>query len=75
MDTKKQEEIKKKWLQIVEKARKDEHFKQRLVKNPDLILKEEGLDLPENMHAKIYEEKSNTRYLILPEQPEQARHK
>ena len=69
MDMKKQHEIQQKWLEIISKAIKNEDFKRKLLENPNLVLREEGLELPENIQAKIFEEDNNTRYLILPEKP------
>ena len=57
------------WEKIVEKAWKDEAFKQRLVGNPAAVLKEQGLEPPRDTQVKVVENTPSTVHLILPAKP------
>ncbi len=66
----KQEEMKRKWAEIVTRAWSDPTFKKRLLANPDQVLKENGIAIP-NMHFEITEDTKNKIYLSLPQPPRQ----
>ncbi len=66
----KREDMQKKWAQIVAKAWNDEKFKEKLLKNPEQVLKEHGFELPQGHKFQIHEEKSKIHHLILPQKPE-----
>jgi hypothetical protein len=46
MSSKKEEALKKAWINIVARAWRDETFKKQLLKNPSQVLKEHGIDVP-----------------------------
>ena len=62
-------EANRKYGQIVAKAWNDEAFKQRLLAEPNVVLKEEGLDLPPGVEFRIVENSPNVVYLPLPPTP------
>ena len=43
------------WAKITARAWEDPQFKQRLLSNPNDVLKEHGLGLPDNYHVRIVE--------------------
>lgn len=53
------------------KAMQDEAFKQVLLANPKAVLSEElGKAIPDNVKITVVEETADTRYLVLPPQPD-----
>ena len=53
------------------KAMQDEAFKQSLLADPKTILSEElGQAIPENVQVTVVEETGDTRYLVIPPQPD-----
>lgn len=53
--------------QIIEKAIKDQSFRQQLLDDPKgVIEKEFGLKIPESVEVKVLEENANTFYIVLP---------
>ena len=62
------EHTKNVWAKIVTHAWKDPKFKEKLIKNPDEILKSEGCDC-HGKKAKVVEDSKDTFYLVLPEKP------
>lgn len=60
------QENNKKWQKIVAKAWADEGYKKRLLDDPNTVLKEEGLEIPEGVNFRIIEDTEKTRTLILP---------
>ncbi|GGA44097.1 NHLP leader peptide family RiPP precursor [Okeania sp. KiyG1] len=53
------------------KAMQDEAFKQALLANPKTVLSEElGQAIPENVEVTVVEETADTRYLVIPPQPD-----
>ena len=53
------------------KAMQDEAFKQSLLADPKAVLSEElGQAIPENIEVSVVEETSDTRYLVIPPQPD-----
>jgi len=59
------DELKKKWNEIIAKSMKDNEFRKRLLADTDGILKEHGI-YEEGVQFKIVENTKSTRYLILP---------
>lgn len=52
---------------LIEKALKDETFKNRLIENPAAVIQAEaGMIIPEEMKIVVLEEDSTTVYLTLP---------
>ncbi len=67
----KKEDLEKLWSQIVKRTWTDEVFKQRLIKNPKQVIKDEyRIDVPSNIGIKIVEAQANDVILRLP--PNQA---
>jgi nitrile hydratase alpha subunit len=59
-------ESKKKWQKVVAKAWMDEGYKQRLLKDPNVVLQEEGIEIPEGINFRVMEDSEKVRTLILP---------
>ncbi|MFI5333697.1 MAG: NHLP leader peptide family RiPP precursor [Chlamydiales bacterium] len=51
---------------IIAHAWKDPRYKEKLLKNPRAAMKEMGLDIPENIHVKVVEDKPNSFTFVLP---------
>jgi hypothetical protein len=68
MDKKTAEEFQKKWSKVIAKAWIDEDFKQKLLKNPQMALKEAGLSIP-GMTFEVHENSEKKTHLILPQKP------
>jgi hypothetical protein len=58
------------WKKMIEKAWVDDAFREKLIANPNKVLKEEGLHIPENVKYKIIQDKGNERNLVLPKPPQ-----
>lgn len=48
---------------------KDPQYRSRIVREPRVVLKEMGLDLPEEVEIQIWDSSAEVRYMILPQQP------
>jgi|GEM_PF-415632 len=59
----------KAWGMLVARAWSDESFKQRLIDDPADVLREEGIEVPDDVELKVVEETDQTRYLVLPSSP------
>ena len=59
-------EIKKLWDKVIAKAMADENFKKRLFANPEQVLKEFNINLPEGQHIKFIEDTKETKYIVFP---------
>jgi hypothetical protein len=55
---------------IVAKAWADEAFKKRLISDPRIVLKENGIDAPEGVEFTVVESTRKRVYLVLPPVPE-----
>jgi len=44
-------------------------YRSRLVREPRLVLREMGLDLPEGVEIRVWDSSAEIRYLVLPERP------
>jgi hypothetical protein len=60
----------KAWNKIIAKAWSDSNFKQKLLNEPQKVLKEHGIDTQTGMEIRIFENTNKVTYLILPEKPE-----
>lgn len=49
---------------------KDPAYRARLVREPRTMLREFGLDLPDDVEVKVWDSSSEVRYMVLPERPE-----
>jgi len=55
---------------LIEKALKNEAFREQLLENPEVAIEQEmGMKIPEPMKIKIVEEDPQTIYLVLPYVP------
>ena len=54
------------WQDIVARTWEDEEFKQRLIDEPDAVLAENGMNLPQGVHAVIVENDPNRIHFVLP---------
>ena len=59
----------KKWAKVVAKAWSDEKFKNELLKNPNKVLKENGIEFS-GMSVEIHENSSKKVHFTLPAKPE-----
>jgi hypothetical protein len=57
------------WAKVVAKAWSDADFKARLRKDAGAVLKEEGIQVPENMSVKVVENSDTVVHLVLPAHP------
>jgi hypothetical protein len=64
-----QEKPGKKWQQIVARAWMDNGFKQKLLKDPMTMLKEEGFEIPPGAEVKVVENTEKQFFLVLPLKP------
>lgn len=56
--------------QLIEKAMRDQSFRKKLFKNPELTIEEEfNIKLPESFKIGVLQENVNSMYLILPPMP------
>jgi hypothetical protein len=56
------------WSQIVAEALQDEDFKNRLLAEPEEVLKEHGMEVPQGIEVRVVENSSKVLYLTLPAQ-------
>ncbi|MGO9123214.1 MAG: NHLP leader peptide family RiPP precursor [Desulfomonilaceae bacterium] len=67
------QETNEKWARIVIQAWADEGFKNRLLADPKVVLKENGIDFPESIKVNISEDKEDEINLTLPPKPNISR--
>ena len=60
------QETNEKWARIVIQAWADERFKYRLLADPKVVLKENGIELPGSIKVNISEDKEDEINLTLP---------
>lgn len=44
-------------------------YRSRIVREPRTVLKEMGLDLPEDIEIRVWDSSAEVRYMVLPERP------
>jgi hypothetical protein len=54
---------------LISKAWADEKFKQRLMKNPASVLKEEGVEVQPGVQVRVVEQTEELVYLVIPKAP------
>ncbi len=64
------DEHQRQFARIVARAWSDEEFKKRLLADPTGVFKEEGVDLPEGMQVKAFEDTPSTHHFVLPPKPD-----
>jgi nitrile hydratase subunit alpha len=52
---------------------KDLEYRSRVVRQSRTVLREMGLDLPADVEVRVWDTTADTRYMVLPEQPEYTR--
>jgi hypothetical protein len=57
------------WAKVIAKAWSDPGFKKRLLNDPTVVLRENGLELPPGAQFKINENTDKMYYLTLPQKP------
>ncbi|MGA2704140.1 MAG: NHLP leader peptide family RiPP precursor [Isosphaeraceae bacterium] len=65
----KQKERQQKWAKVVARAWTDEGFKQRLLSEPEAVLKEAGLQVAEGVQINMLENTNRLANLVLPAKP------
>ena len=77
-DETRRQEYTQKYREVVERAWSDPEFKQRLVANPAVVLREQGIEVPASTEVRVIdlaedvepiERGGNVRYLVLPPRP------
>ena len=66
---KKSNEQSKKWGKLISQCWADEALKQRFIADPAAVLKESGLEVPEDMEFKVVENTDKVNYILLPPKP------
>jgi len=64
-----QEEQGRKIGRVIAKAWADEGFKQRLLKGPAAVLKDEGVDIPQGLEVRVVENTDKVFHIVLPPEP------
>ena len=64
-----QEEQSKKMGRIIAKTWADEIFKQRLIKSPAAVLKDEGVEIPQGLEVRVVENTDKVFHIVLPPEP------
>lgn len=60
------------WAKVVAQAWADEEFKKRLLADPNGVLRENGIEIPETIKIKISEGKEDEITLTLPPKPAES---
>lgn len=61
----------KKFAKLIAKCWADEEFKEKFMKNPAKVLKDEGVEYPKGMKFKVVENTDKMAYIIIPPKPTQ----
>ncbi len=69
---KSKEAFTKAWAQIVARTWVDEEFKKKLLKNPEKVLKEMGIEIPKGVKLELHEQTKNKVHLFLPNKPSET---
>ncbi|MBI4797590.1 MAG: nitrile hydratase subunit alpha [Desulfarculus sp.] len=60
------------WAKVVAKAWADEAYKKKLISDPAVVLKAEGIEVPQGDQFKVVEDTAALRHLVLPAMPADA---
>ena len=63
------EDVRKRWTQLVAKTWKDESLRQRLLSNPEDVLKEHGIKSPAGAQVRVLENNDKVIHFTLPARP------
>ena len=66
-----QEKSQQTWGKIVAKAWSEPEFKKRLLSDPNAVLKENGMDVPEGVKVQVLEDTNQLVHLALPAPPDE----
>lgn len=69
MDNSQLSDFNKKWAQVVAKGWKDPSFKEKLFKNPEQVLKENGIEAPAGKSFELHDASEKKIYLTFPPKP------
>lgn len=58
------------WRSVVAQAWSDDSFKQKLIDNPNAVLAQSGVDVPEGVNIVVVENEADRVHLILPTRPD-----
>lgn len=61
----------KQYQQLIAKCWADEAFKNRLVANPMVVLKEEGIETPPGVDVSVHEDTESQMFIVIPNRPEE----
>ena len=64
------DEMRKKYAKIVAKAWADDDYKKKLIASPKEILKQEGIELPDKIKIRIFENTDTELNFVFPAKPE-----
>ncbi len=65
-------EFQKEYAKVIAKAWSDPQFKAQLLKNPEKVLKEQGIMLPPGKKVEVCESNETTLYFVIPQKPQGA---
>jgi Nitrile hydratase, alpha chain len=65
----KEQDIFKKWSQLIAQAWTDDQLKNRLITKPAAVLQEHGIDVPSGLEVRVVENTDTVYYLTLPPKP------
>ncbi|MBI5524049.1 MAG: NHLP leader peptide family natural product precursor [Desulfarculus sp.] len=60
------------WAKVVARAWADEIYKKKLISDPAVVLKAEGIEVPQAAQLKVVEDTTTLRHLVLPAMPAEA---
>lgn len=64
------EEIRQRLSQVVKRVCSDEQLKQRLLKDPEPLLRENGIEIPEGMKPRVVVDKESISFEFVPQTAE-----
>jgi hypothetical protein len=59
----------KQWGQLVAQVWSDENLKQRLIDDPENVLREFGIEVPDDVEFRVMEDTDRVQHLVLPPSP------
>ncbi len=59
----------KQYQHVIAKCWADHAFKQRLIADPAGTLKGEGIEIPQGISVKVWENTQNIEHIVIPERP------
>jgi len=62
----------KKWGQVVAKAQQDDEFRKRLLSEPNIVVKECGLNLPDGVQLQVHQNTDQVVHLTIPAKSAEA---